>query len=206
MMHNHKKGENKMSKGDNGQRARGNGNGKGAPAGGYTPQQRDEYREKQKGIRVEEAAKPNAQVIIKESPETGLTCFLLKQSDYLLMELRKQALGRAGRVAVTHAQSLIQRAEKIQDDMNDLNRDMARALGKRYTQPKAFEDFLNADSVPAAAAAAGPGLAKQKAPKVKKEMPAAVMQTDAAKSTEVPVALLDVHPPLQGKAAVMAAA
>jgi hypothetical protein len=203
MMHNHKKGEQQMSKdGNNGQKARGNGNGKGAPAGGYTPQQRDEYREKQKGIRVEEAAKPNAQVIIKESPETGLTCFLLKQSDYLLMELRKQALGRAGRVAVTHAQTLIQRAEKIQDDMNDLNRDMARALGKRYTQPKAFEDFLKADSVPAAVT----GPAKHKAAKVKKEMPAAGMQTDTGKTTEVPVALLDVHPPLQGKATSLAAA
>lgn len=92
----------------------------------------------------EKADKPNTVVIEKNAPETTMTIRLVESLDSLLIVARCKAGGRFSVINEETNRRFIKRTEDIQDSINQLNKDIAKATKEKYWEPREYVEMNEA--------------------------------------------------------------
>lgn len=112
--------------------------------------------------------------ISKITPEAQAYASLLTSNDYLLKELRLADF-TSGKVSIKDLEEFISRSQKIKEEINRLNLDLSKILGKRYTPPRGFAG----NQAPVTAAPVAAKKRRKKSKKAEAAQPAEVPQIAA---------------------------
>ncbi len=102
---------------------------------------REEQQQKRLDRKLELARRQDMDVISRRAVDTSDFIRLIGTMDFLISMVRSN-MGRRGRIDGMKGMEFIARVEKINEELNLVNAEMCRELGKEYKPPYGFEDPL----------------------------------------------------------------
>lgn len=91
--------------------------------------------------KLEKAKRDDIDVISKRTLDQGDFINILNSLDYYLYQLRMN-MGRIKLITFEKAQELIERSQKVKEDINLLNAEMCELMGYTYKPPRGFSNPL----------------------------------------------------------------
>jgi hypothetical protein len=102
---------------------------------------REEKQQKRMERKLELAQRQDMEVISRRAVDTSDFIRLIGTTDFL-MSLVRSNMGRRGRIDGVKGVEFITRVGRIKEEINLLNAEMCRELGKDYKPPYGFENPL----------------------------------------------------------------
>ncbi len=102
---------------------------------------REDKQQKRLERKLELAQRQDMEVISRRAIDTSDFIRLIGTTDYL-MSLVRSNMGRKGRIDGVKGVEFITRVERIKEEINLLNAEMCRELGKDYKPPYGFDNPL----------------------------------------------------------------
>lgn len=102
---------------------------------------REEQQQKRLERKLQLAQRQDMDVISRKAIDTSDFIRLIGTTDFLISLVRAN-MGRRGRIDAVKGMEYIARVERIKEELNLLNAEMCRELGKDYKPPYGFENPL----------------------------------------------------------------
>jgi len=102
---------------------------------------REEQQQKRLERKLQLVQRQDMDVISRKAIDTSDFIRLIGTTDYLISLVRAN-MGRRGRIDGVKGMEYIARVERIKEELNLLNAEMCRELGKDYKPPYGFENPL----------------------------------------------------------------
>jgi hypothetical protein len=109
-----------------------------------TREERTERQKQRLERKMELAQREDMGIVSRRTLDSSDFIRLFSTTDFLLSLIRAN-MGRKGKIDVARAAKYLGEAERIKEELNLLNAEMCRELGREYKPPNGFEDPLKED-------------------------------------------------------------
>jgi len=109
--------------------------------GQLTKEARTERQRQQVERKLELARREDMGIVSRRTLDSSDFIRLFSTTDFMLSLVRGN-MGRKGKIDVARAAKFLAEAERIKEELNILNAEMCRELGREYRPPYGFENPL----------------------------------------------------------------
>lgn len=113
--------------------------------GQLTSAERTERQRQQLERKMELAQREDMGIVSRRTLDSSDFIRLLSATDFMLSLVRGN-MGRKGKIEVARAAEFLAEAERIKEELNILNAEMCRELGRDYKPPHGFENPLKEEA------------------------------------------------------------
>lgn len=113
--------------------------------GQLTSAERTERQREQLARKMELAQREDMGIVSRRTLDSSDFIRLLSATDFMLSLVRGN-MGRKGKIQVARAAEFLAKAERIKEELNILNAEMCRELGRDYKPPHGFENPLKEEA------------------------------------------------------------
>jgi len=114
--------------------------------GQLTREERTERQRQQVERKLELARREDMGIVSRRTLDSSDFIRLFSTTDFMLSLVRGN-MGRKGKIDVARAAKFLAEAERIKEELNILNAEMCRELGREYKPPYGFENPLREEKV-----------------------------------------------------------
>jgi len=114
--------------------------------GQLTREERTERQRQQVERKLELARREDMGIVSRRTLDSSDFIRLFSTTDFMLSLVRGN-MGRKGKIDVARAAKFLAEAERIKEEINILNAEMCRELGREYKPPYGFENPLREEKV-----------------------------------------------------------
>ncbi|HOI17410.1 MAG TPA: hypothetical protein PK036_13810 [Geobacteraceae bacterium] len=114
--------------------------------GQLTRVERTERQKQHLKRKMELAQREDMGIVSRRTLDSSDFIRLFSTTDFMLSLVRGN-MGRKGKIDVARAAQFLAEAERIKEDLNLLNAEMCRELGREYRPPYGFENPLKEETI-----------------------------------------------------------
>lgn len=111
-----------------------------------TREERSEQQRQRLERKIELAQRDDMGIVSRRTLDSSDFIRLFGTTDFMLSLVRGN-MGRKGKIDVVQAAKFLGEAERIKEELNLLNADMCRELGREYKPPHGFENPLKEEKL-----------------------------------------------------------